>query len=209
MSAWTWAATLLQSSAVAFKLGVSGSYWYAAGATVQVLIFALVAAKLKSNAPNCTTYLEIVKERWGTTAHLIFMFFAIVTNVLVGSMLILGGSSTVTQLSGMPTLAAIWLTPLSVAIYTLTGGMRATLLADWSHTFVLLIMLLIFAFAGECPVSALQSWRVRFQTEIHMCSASQSTLLTFPMELARPVAWWSFCPTPHTSKATLAEATLL
>lgn len=73
LSAWTWAATLLQSSAVAFKLGVSGSYWYAAGATVQVLLFALVAAKLKSNAPNCTTYLEVVKKRWGNTAHLIFM----------------------------------------------------------------------------------------------------------------------------------------
>jgi Na+/proline symporter len=27
VSAWTWAATLLQSSAVAFKFGVSGPYW--------------------------------------------------------------------------------------------------------------------------------------------------------------------------------------
>lgn len=27
VSAWTWAATLLQSSAVAFKYGVSGPYW--------------------------------------------------------------------------------------------------------------------------------------------------------------------------------------
>jgi len=28
-STWTWAATLLQSSAVAYRYGVSGPYWYA------------------------------------------------------------------------------------------------------------------------------------------------------------------------------------
>jgi Na+/proline symporter len=42
VSAWTWAATLLQSSAVAYKYGVSGPWWYGAGATVQVLLFAQV-----------------------------------------------------------------------------------------------------------------------------------------------------------------------
>jgi hypothetical protein len=36
VSQWTWAATLLQSSNVAFGYGVSGPFWYAAGATIQV-----------------------------------------------------------------------------------------------------------------------------------------------------------------------------
>jgi urea-proton symporter len=31
VSKWTWAATLLQSSNVAFKYGVSGPFWYASG----------------------------------------------------------------------------------------------------------------------------------------------------------------------------------
>lgn len=43
VSAWTWAATLLQSSSVAMKYGISGPWWYAAGATVQVLLFACIA----------------------------------------------------------------------------------------------------------------------------------------------------------------------
>jgi hypothetical protein len=38
VSSWTWAATLLQSSAVAYRYGVSGPFWYASGATVQVRI---------------------------------------------------------------------------------------------------------------------------------------------------------------------------
>ena len=40
---WTWAATLLQSSNVAWQYGISGPFWYAAGATIQVLLFAILA----------------------------------------------------------------------------------------------------------------------------------------------------------------------
>lgn len=32
---WTWAATILQSSNVAWQYGVSGPFWYASGATIQ------------------------------------------------------------------------------------------------------------------------------------------------------------------------------
>lgn len=38
VSSWTWAATLLQSSTVCYRFGVSGPYWYASGACIQVYI---------------------------------------------------------------------------------------------------------------------------------------------------------------------------
>ncbi|KAI0765008.1 urea transporter [Fomes fomentarius] len=146
VSAWTWAATLLQSSAVAYKNGISGPWWYGAGATVQVLLFAQLAAKLKLNAPHAHTWLEIVAARWGTVAHLVFMFFGLATNVIVSSMLILGGSATVTALTGMHTIAACFLIPLGVAIYVVVGGMRATLLCDYTHTAVLFAIIFVFVF---------------------------------------------------------------
>lgn len=37
-----------------------------------------LAAKLKLNAPFAHTWLEIVGARWGTAAHLVFMFFGYV-----------------------------------------------------------------------------------------------------------------------------------
>lgn len=94
------AATLLQSSAVAYKYGISGPYWYGAGATIQVLLFAMLSAKIKMNAPKAHTWLEIVNARWGITAHLVFMFFGLATNIIVSSMLALGGAATVTALTG-------------------------------------------------------------------------------------------------------------
>ncbi|KAG6887519.1 hypothetical protein C0995_014657 [Termitomyces sp. Mi166 len=146
VSAWTTAATLLQSSAVAYKYGISGPWWYGAGATIQVLLFAQLAAKLKLNAPNAHTWLEIIGERWGNLAHGVFMFFGLATNIINSSLITLGGSATVTDLTGISTIAAMFLIPLGVAIYVIFGGMRATLLCDYTHTTLLLCIVLTFIF---------------------------------------------------------------
>lgn len=87
VSSWTWAATLLQSSGVAYRYGVSGPFWvsnvepnlvrhncacganirsqYASGATVQIILFATLAIELKRRAPNAHTVLEVIRARYG------------------------------------------------------------------------------------------------------------------------------------------------
>ncbi|KAF2736610.1 solute symporter family transporter [Polyplosphaeria fusca] len=146
VSAWTWAATLLQSSTVAYTYGIAGPFWYAAGATVQILMFSILACKTKENAPRCHTYLEIIMARYGRLAHLVFMVFAFITNILVGSQLLLGGSAVVTSLTGMNVYAAIFLIPTGVCLYVILGGLRATFLCDYSHTMILMIIILYFMF---------------------------------------------------------------
>ncbi|ELU39310.1 urea transporter [Rhizoctonia solani AG-1 IA] len=194
VSAWTWAATLLQSSAVAYKYGISGPWWYGAGrcmpfenestgltyppcpgATIQVLLFAMLAAKLKLNSPNAHTFLEIIGARWGTAAHLIFLFFGLATNIIVSSMLILGGSATVTDLTGMNTIAACFLIPIGVAIYVVAGGMRATLLCDYTHTAVLFAIILTFIFTA-------------YSTSPKIGSPSRMHELLVEASIAKPVA---------------------
>ena len=75
VSSWTWAATLLQSSGVAYRYGVSGPFWYASGATVQILLFATLAIELKRKAPNAHTFLEVIRARYGVYGHLVFTTF--------------------------------------------------------------------------------------------------------------------------------------
>ncbi|KAI4729924.1 solute symporter family transporter [Aureobasidium sp. EXF-10728] len=119
---------------------------YAAGATIQILMFSILACKVKMNAPRAHTYLEIVQARYGRTAHITFLFFAFVTNILVGSQLLLGGSAVVTSLTGMNVYAAIFLIPVGVCAYVVLGGLRATFLCDYSHTLILMIIILYFMF---------------------------------------------------------------
>jgi len=61
VSQWTWSATLLQSSTVASKYGISGPYWYAGGATIQIIIFSILSIMLKTRAPGAKTFLQVSK----------------------------------------------------------------------------------------------------------------------------------------------------
>eukprot|EP00287_Rhodomonas_sp_CCMP768_P019189 CAMPEP_0202813158 /NCGR_PEP_ID=MMETSP1389-20130828/4623_1 /ASSEMBLY_ACC=CAM_ASM_000865 /TAXON_ID=302021 /ORGANISM="Rhodomonas sp., Strain CCMP768" /LENGTH=783 /DNA_ID=CAMNT_0049484711 /DNA_START=5 /DNA_END=2356 /DNA_ORIENTATION=+ len=144
VSKWTWAATLLQSSNVAYNYGVSGPFWYAAGATIQVLLFAILAVEIKRKCPAIHTVLEVVLVRWGPAAHFVFLFFCLSTNLIVTGMLILGGAAAVEALSGVSTYASCFLIPLGVSTYTAFGGLKGTYYASWTHTFIIYIALLTF-----------------------------------------------------------------
>ena len=157
VSSWTWAATLLQSSSVAYRYGVSGPFWYASGATVQILLFASIAIELKRRAPNAHTFLEVIRARYGMTTHLVFTVFGLMTNILVTAMLLTGGSAAFNALTGVPTPAACFLLPLGVIIYTMFGGIKATFLTDYVHTVMLLIIILIFAFTTYATSTTLGS----------------------------------------------------
>ncbi|KAM0439566.1 hypothetical protein ACHAPT_000657 [Fusarium lateritium] len=157
VSSWTWAATLLQSSGVCYRYGVSGPFWYASGATVQILLFATLAIMLKKRAPNAHTFLEVIKARYGTPAHFTFIVFGILTNVLVSLMLISGGAATVNALTGMNTIAAIFLLPVGVVAYTFIGGLKATFITDYIHGGVVLIIIIIFALTAYASSDVLGS----------------------------------------------------
>eukprot|EP00285_Hemiselmis_virescens_P008888 CAMPEP_0173392260 /NCGR_PEP_ID=MMETSP1356-20130122/18847_1 /TAXON_ID=77927 ORGANISM="Hemiselmis virescens, Strain PCC157" /NCGR_SAMPLE_ID=MMETSP1356 /ASSEMBLY_ACC=CAM_ASM_000847 /LENGTH=820 /DNA_ID=CAMNT_0014350007 /DNA_START=20 /DNA_END=2482 /DNA_ORIENTATION=- len=144
VSKWTWAATLLQSSNVAYAYGISGPFWYAAGATIQVLLFSILAIEIKRKCPSIHTVLEVVLARWGTPAHLVFLFFCIMTNFIVTAMLILGGAAVVNAVTGVNIYAASMLIPISVVFYTAQGGLMACFISSWGHVSVIYIALLIF-----------------------------------------------------------------
>jgi Na+/proline symporter len=146
VSQWTWAATLLQSSNVAWQYGVSGPFWYASGATIQVLLFGVLAINLKKVAPSAHTVCEIVKARWGKTAHLTFLFFCFAANLIVTSMLLLGGAATVEALTGMDYRLAAFLIPWGVILYTASGGLQATFLASYIHTVIIFAVLILMVF---------------------------------------------------------------
>ena len=51
---------------------------------------AVVAVELKYKAPKAHTMLEIVYVRWGRAAHIVFFFFAVLTNLLVSLSMLQG-----------------------------------------------------------------------------------------------------------------------
>ncbi|KAL4993848.1 Sodium:solute symporter family-domain-containing protein [Aspergillus recurvatus] len=148
VSSWTWAATLLQSSAVAYQYGTSGPFFYASGAAVQIILFATLAIELKRRAPNAHTFLEAIRARYGTVVHIVFIVFCLMTNILVTAMLLTGGAAVLNSMTGVPVVAACFLLPIGVVLYTLFGGIKATFITDYMHTVVIVVIIFIFAFSA-------------------------------------------------------------
>ena len=144
VSAWTWAATLLQSSTVTFEFGIAGSFWYAAGASIQVILFSILAIELKRKAPMTHTFPEIIYARYGKHSHKVFLFFALLTNTLVTAMLVLGGAAVVNSLTGVDIVLAAFLLPMGIIAYTIFGGLKATFFAEYINTGFIFIVVLVF-----------------------------------------------------------------
>lgn len=173
VSQWTCAATILQSSNVAWEYGVSGPFWYASGATIQVLLFGIIAIEIKRKAPYAHTVCEIVKARWGTVAHIVFLPFCFLTNMTVTAMLLLGGSAVVNALTGVNIYAASFLIPLGVILYTLAGGLKATFLASYIHSVIVHIVLVIFVYLVYTASSKLGSPSVVYNHLVEVASKSR------------------------------------
>ncbi|KAK9785769.1 hypothetical protein WJX73_001272 [Symbiochloris irregularis] len=159
VSHWCWPTTLLQSSVYVYKSGIVGGYWYSQGSLVAMAIFGTVAAEIKRKAPNAHTVLEIVKVRWGVPAHLIFMYFCLLCNVLISSQIILATSQVVFNLTGMSIYAACLLTPVAIMLYVATGGLTATFLSSYLHTVIIFVVLVMMAsrvyFSDHGPLGSL------------------------------------------------------
>lgn len=73
------------------------------------------------------------------------MFLCLINNLFACANMLLGASAVITAMTGMHIIASTFLLPVGVAVYTFVGGIKATFLTDYMHTFTILIVLCWFS----------------------------------------------------------------
>lgn len=73
------------------------------------------------------------------------MFLCLVNNLIAVANMLLGASAAISAMTGIHVIAATFLLPVGVALYTFVGGIKATFLTDYMHTFTILIILCYFS----------------------------------------------------------------
>lgn len=157
VSAWTWPATLLTSGEWSYQHGISGGFLYGIGGTIQITLFLFLAIQLKKNAPSAHTISECFYIRFGKLGHCLFLFYCMATNILVSALLLLGGSQGFAATTGMHVVAASFLLPINVIVYTTMGGLKATFISDWTHTVIIYGILLTTCYTIYCSSSLIGS----------------------------------------------------
>ena len=157
VSAWTWPATLLSSGSWSYSHGISGGFLYGVGGTLQITLFLFLAIQIKRSAPSAHTVSECFYIRFGKAGHCVFLVYCMATNVYISALLLLGGSQGFAATTGMHVVAASFLLPLNVVVYTALGGLKATFVSDWIHTVIIYGVLLATAFTVYCSSSLIGS----------------------------------------------------
>ena len=142
VSSWTWSATILQSSHVTWKYGVSGSLWYAAGASIQIFLFGIMSFHMKKYAKNAHTIGEIIHARWGPRTHKVFIYFFLLTNLVVVSMLIGGGANVFESVTGLDKGTSSFF--LRLFFFTGSGGLIATYASAYLHVVIVSVITVVF-----------------------------------------------------------------
>jgi urea-proton symporter len=144
ISSWLYSTALLGAPYLTYWYGIALPVWWANGQSVMICMFAWLAIQAKRRVPNAHTLLEIIRARYGTVAHILWIVLCIINNLLIFSSMIVGAAAATSSLTGIDVVAATYLLPLGVVIYTYFGGLRATFLTDYIHTFIILIILVWF-----------------------------------------------------------------
>ncbi|KAH9827371.1 SSS family solute:Na+ symporter [Teratosphaeria destructans] len=144
ISSWLYSTALLGAPYLTYWYGIALPLFWANGQSVMICAFAWMAISAKRRVPNAHTLLELIRARYGSIAHITWIVMCIINNLLIFSSMLVGASASVTALTGMNMIAATYLLPLGVVIYTYFGGLRATFLTDYIHTFVIMVVLVWF-----------------------------------------------------------------
>ena len=84
--------------------------------------------------------------------------------------MLIGASTAVSSLTGLNVYVSTYLLPLGVVIYTYWGGLRATFLTDYIHTFIIMVVLVWF------------SLKVLLASEIGSIGALYDAIKSLPQE---------------------------
>lgn len=134
VSSWTIASTLLSSTTWSYSYGVAGAYFYGAGALTVIGVFVLSAIELKRRAPAAHTFFEISRIRYGKAGHIVFMAYSTLYCTINCVNILIGGSAVFSIMTGMNQIAAIFLLPCGIVLFTLSGGVKAVIITDYINT---------------------------------------------------------------------------
>ncbi|KAK0389970.1 hypothetical protein NLU13_3543 [Sarocladium strictum] len=144
VSSWLWSTAMLGSTLVGYNFGVAGPFWFAAGCSPMIVFFAVLGIACKFRVPQAHTLLEIVRIRYGKTGHIVWIVLCLINNIIAIANMLLGASAAINALTGMHVIAATFLLPVGVILYTFVGGIKATFLTDYFHTFVITVIICFF-----------------------------------------------------------------
>lgn len=137
-AAWIWAPALFISSQKAFEQGLAGAFWFIFPNILALLIFAPLALKIRKILPTGYTFPQFVKLRHGKGVHFLYMMQFLILQICSFAIQILAGSTLIHIVTGVPYMTIALILVAIVLVYSLIGGLRASITTDYLQMVLIL-----------------------------------------------------------------------
>ncbi len=127
---WIWAPALFLGSQKAYEQGIAGIFAFLVPNFFALIVFSFIALKARKIFPNGFTLPELMKEKYGSKVHKLYLFKFISLQTCSFSIQILAGSTLISLMTGI-SLPIIGLCLTLIALsYSIIGGFRASIITD-------------------------------------------------------------------------------
>lgn len=140
---WLWTTSLLGAAEAGYLFGIGGGFAFAFGSAVPFFIFIPLALRLRKVMPHGTTFLEFIKQRYGTVTHHILVGLMLLMALYICAEQIIGIAYAVSGSFGVSyPVVAIFATVLVVG-YIAIAGLRGAIINDVIQFVVISLVALI------------------------------------------------------------------
>lgn len=130
-ASWIWAPALFVSSQKAFEQGLPGAFWFIFPNLLALLVFAPFALRVRKLFPKGYTLPQLIRERHGPGVHRLYMIQFVGLQLCSFAVQILAGATLIQMISGLSFTAVGLLLVTIVLIYSVLGGLRASVTTDY------------------------------------------------------------------------------
>jgi urea-proton symporter len=143
-ASWIWAPALFVSVQKTYQLGLPGIFWFTVPNILALVVFALLAPRIRRIIPGGYTLPDWIRFRLGSeTVHKVYLVPYIWYQVMAVCVQIFVGGLMLNYLTGIPLNLLMILLLIICLIYSLISGLRASLITDFVQMALIVLGVLI------------------------------------------------------------------
>ncbi|XP_046575767.1 uncharacterized protein LOC124283788 [Haliotis rubra] len=110
-----------------------------------MILFPVLSVHFKTRAPGAKTFLQIIYARFGKRAHIVYCFFALLTNFVVMICLLVAGIATLQSMisNASPEFCVLLMATL-FGSYSFVGGLGTTFYVSYFNAVLVFVILVVF-----------------------------------------------------------------
>ena len=130
-ASWIWAPALFIASQKAYEQGIAGLFWFTFPNVMALVVFAPLALRIRERFPSGYTLPQFMGSRHGRSVHVLYLIQFFGLQICSFAVQILAGSALIGTMTGLPFLLVATILVGTALLYSVMGGIRASLTTDF------------------------------------------------------------------------------